>query len=200
MGDNAWYLSSLERLADLGVVEPYEDGTFRPSEPVTRLDMAVFMSRAFSSIGEVAEPAGVFGDVPADSEYAGVVEGILAAGVTDGCSPDPLLYCPDRPVRRDQMASFFARALKKQNARGEHDQLGKCKYLARAALVRPGTQSRGPDPCSDAAGSVGRNRVFPTPGRPGSLWALAVENRVALLPTRVPSFLINQKLELEGLP
>ena len=117
VGDNAWYLSSLERLADLGVVEPYEDGTFRPSEPVTRLDMAVFMSRAFSSIGEVAEPAGVFGDVPADSEYAGVVEGILAAGVTDGCSPDPLLYCPDRPVRRDQMASFFARALKKQNAR-----------------------------------------------------------------------------------
>ena len=110
--DDAWYLSSLERLADLGIVEPYEDGTFRPSAPVTRLDMAVFMSRAFSGVGEVEEPAGVFGDVPADSEYAGAVEGILAAGVTTGCSADPLLYCPDKPVRRDQMASFLARALK----------------------------------------------------------------------------------------
>ena len=114
--DDAWYLSSLERLADLGVVEPYEDGTFRPSEPVTRLDMAVFMSRAFSGIGQVEEPVGVFGDVPADSEYAGAVEGILAAGVTTGCSADPLLYCPDRPVRRDQMASFFARVLEARNA------------------------------------------------------------------------------------
>ena len=110
--DDAWYLSSLERLADLGVVEPYEDGTFRPSEPVTRLDMAVFMSRAFSGVGQVEEPEGVFGDVPADSEYAGAVEGILAAGVTTGCSVEPLLYCPDKPVRRDQMASFLARALK----------------------------------------------------------------------------------------
>ena len=110
--DDAWYLSSLERLADLGIVEPYEDGAFRPSEPVTRLDMAVFMSRAFSGVVEVEEPAGVFGDVPADSEFAGAVEGILAAGVTTGCSADPLLYCPDKPVRRDQMASFLARALK----------------------------------------------------------------------------------------
>ena len=109
--DDAWYLSSLERLGDLGVVEPYDDGTFRPSEPVTRLDMAVFMSRAFSNIVEAAEPIGVFEDVAADSEYAGAVEGILAAGVTTGCSADPLLYCPDKPVRRDQMASFFSRAL-----------------------------------------------------------------------------------------
>ena len=110
--DDAWYLSSLERLADLGVVEPYEDGTFRPSEPVTRLDMAVLMSRAFPGVGQVEEPVGVFGDVPADAWYAGAVEGILAAGVTTGCSAEPLLYCPDKPVRRDQMASFLARALK----------------------------------------------------------------------------------------
>ncbi len=30
--DDAWYLASLERLADLGVVEPFEDGTFRPRD------------------------------------------------------------------------------------------------------------------------------------------------------------------------
>ena len=43
---DAWTLPFLERLADLGVVEPYEDGTFRPYEPLTRFDMAVFLARA----------------------------------------------------------------------------------------------------------------------------------------------------------
>ena len=110
--DHAWYLSGLERLADLGVVEPYEDGTFRPYEGLTRLDMAVLLIRAFPAIMNAANPTGVFSDVPADAEHAGAVEGILAAGVTSGCSTDPLSYCPDRPVPRDQMASFLARALK----------------------------------------------------------------------------------------
>ena len=99
----------MERLADLGVVEPYEDGTFRPSEPLTRLDMAVFLARAFPAISEVADPVGVFVDVPADAEHAGAVEGILAAGVTRGCSTEPLSYCPDKAVPRAQMASFLGR-------------------------------------------------------------------------------------------
>ena len=110
--DSAWYLPYVERLADLGVVEPYEDGTFRPYEPLTRLDMAVFLARAFPAISEVADPVGVFVDVSADAEHAGAVEGILAAGVTRGCSTEPLSYCPDKAVPRDQMASFLARALK----------------------------------------------------------------------------------------
>ena len=107
----AWYLGYVERLADLGVVEPYEDVTFRPYEPLTRLDMAAFLARAFPAISEVAEPVGVFVDVPADAEGAGAVEGILAAGVTRGCRGEPLSYCPDKAVPRDQMASFLARAL-----------------------------------------------------------------------------------------
>ena len=110
--DGAWYLPALEGLADLGVVEPFEDGTFRPGEPVTRLDMAVFLARAFSHIDKVDDPVGVFADVPAGDVHAGEVEGIYAAGVTTGCEADPLRYCPDRPVRRDQMASFLVRALR----------------------------------------------------------------------------------------
>lgn len=114
---NAWYLSSLERMADLGVVEPFEDGTFRPDEPVTRLDMAVFMTRAFSHIESVESPSGVFADVAAEADHAGEVEGIYAAKVTAGCKVDPLRYCPDQPVRRDQMASFLVRALQPASTR-----------------------------------------------------------------------------------
>lgn len=114
--DNAWYLPNVERMAELGVVEPYDDGSFRPSDPVTRTDIALFLVRAFPSITEVAQAAGIFTDVPADSEYAGAVEGILAAGVTLGCESEPPSYCPERTVPRDQMASFLIRALKHEKA------------------------------------------------------------------------------------
>ena len=111
VADDAWYRADLDRMAALGVVVPYEDGTFRPDEPLTRLDMAVFLVRAFEGIGKVAEPQGVFSDVAAGSEGAAEVEGVLAAGVTSGCSVNPLRYCPEEPVRRDQMASFLVQAL-----------------------------------------------------------------------------------------
>ena len=113
---SAWYSPYLERLADLGVVEPYEDDTFRPSEPLTRRDMAVFLTRAFSHISPVAEPAGAFEDVPADAAGAAEVEAILAAGVTRGCSAEPMRYCPEESVTRAQMASFLIRALDLEGA------------------------------------------------------------------------------------
>ena len=106
----AWYLPYLERLADLGVVTP-NGGAFRPLGPLTRRDMAVFLTRAFSHISPVTEPAGVFADVPADAPHAAEVEAIFAAGVTRGCSAEPARYCPDETVTRAQMASFLTRAL-----------------------------------------------------------------------------------------
>ena len=106
-----WYSSYLERLADRGVVESYEDGTFRPSEPLTRRDMAVFLTRAFAHISPAAEPAGAFEDMAADAPGAAEVEAILAAGVTRGCSAEPMRYCPEESVTRAQMASFLIRAL-----------------------------------------------------------------------------------------
>ena len=109
--DGVWYLPYVERLADLGVVEPYEDGTFRPSEPLTRRDMAVLLTRALSHILLVDSPSGVFEDVPANALHAAEVESVFEAWVTRGCSADPRLYCPDEPVTRAQMASFLARAL-----------------------------------------------------------------------------------------
>lgn len=109
--DDARYGPYLRRLVDLGVVEGYEDGTFRPHQPVTRLDMAVWLVRALPTVSPAPVPVGVFDDVPADAEHASAVEGLLAAGITRGCSVEPRLYCPSKPVLRDQMASFLVRAL-----------------------------------------------------------------------------------------
>ena len=112
--DGAWYSGYLNAMSERGVVEQYEDGTFRPLDPVTRLDMAVFVTRALPTVPPVAEPQGAFVDVPASADHAAAVEGILEAGVTRGCSRVPLSYCPDSPVTRAEMASFLVRALQLQ--------------------------------------------------------------------------------------
>ena len=108
----ASYLLYLEWLVEIGVVEPHWSRRFRPSEPLTRLDMAVFLTRAFPHISPVDAPTGAFRDVPPSADHAAEVEAIMAAGITQGCSAQPRRYCPDRPVTRAQMASFLARALK----------------------------------------------------------------------------------------
>ena len=112
--EGAWYSGYLNAMSERDVVEPYEDGTFRPLDPVTRLDMAVFLTTALPTVPPVAEPQGAFADVPAGADHAADVEGVLAAGVTVGCSTEPLSYCPDNPVTRAQMASFLVRALQLQ--------------------------------------------------------------------------------------
>ena len=109
--DDAWYLPHLERLADLGVVQTAPGGAFRPTDPLTRAEMAVLLTRAFDHITAIAEPTGVFDDVPANAANAGEIEATYAAGVTRGCSTQPLRYCPNDTVTRAQMASFLARTL-----------------------------------------------------------------------------------------
>ena len=52
-----------------------------------------------------------FDDVPTGHPFFSVIEALVAAGITTGCSAAPPLYCPDGVVTRKQMAAFIARAL-----------------------------------------------------------------------------------------
>ncbi|HUP15847.1 MAG TPA: S-layer homology domain-containing protein [Acidimicrobiia bacterium] len=104
-----WYTGYVERLKELGITTGNADGTYGPDRPVTRAEMAVFLNRAFALGLPTAGAA--FEDVPADQWYAQAVEAIRLAGITTGCSSAPSLYCPVDPVKRDQMATFVARAL-----------------------------------------------------------------------------------------
>ena len=65
VAEGAWYLWSVEHLAGLGVFPEEAGSAFRPEDPLTRLEMAVWMAGAFDSIGVVV-PQGVFTDVPVD--------------------------------------------------------------------------------------------------------------------------------------
>ena len=58
----------------------------------------------------VLPPGGTFKD-DNGNPHEGNIEAIAAIGVTKGCNPPANdLYCPDRTVTRDEMASFFSRA------------------------------------------------------------------------------------------
>ncbi len=103
-----WWAAHAERLAELGITRGCgtEPVRFCPDDPVTRAQMASFLERAFR-LGP-APPAG-FADTHG-SRHAAAIDALHDAGVTRGCSADPLEFCPDRATTRSQMAVFLERA------------------------------------------------------------------------------------------
>ena len=80
-----------------------------PDRPVTRAQMASFLTRALD-LDTPAQRAG-FADVDPAGVHADAIEALYGARITVGCASEPLRYCPDKPVTRAQMASFLTRAL-----------------------------------------------------------------------------------------
>jgi chitodextrinase len=79
-----------------------------PDDLVLRAKMAVFLLR--SIYGKDYRPpsaVGIFDDVPVTHSDANWIEALYNEGITAGCSADPLLYCPDDLVTRDEMAVFI---------------------------------------------------------------------------------------------
>ena len=109
-----WWAGHVERLAQLRITLgcSTEPRLFCPNDPVTRGQMASFLGRAFE-LAE-ADPAG-FDDVE-NTGHDADIDALFAAGITVGCGTDPLLYCPQGPTTRAEMASFLTRALEFQES------------------------------------------------------------------------------------
>jgi hypothetical protein len=58
-----------------------------------------------------APAVATFDDVPTSHPFFLFIEALVAAGITNGCSASPPLYCPEHPLTREQAAAFFGRAL-----------------------------------------------------------------------------------------
>ena len=102
-----FYAPFIERMAELGVTAGCGDGSgFCPDRNVTRAQMAVFLSRAYS-LPEGPDP--MFSDVPDNAWYASDVAKLAASGITAGCG-DGTTFCPGRDTTRAQMATFLFRA------------------------------------------------------------------------------------------
>lgn len=106
--EESWWSGYVGRLAELGISQGCgtDPPRFCPSGPVTRGAMASFVTRAFDL--EPAEEAG-FGDL-AGTVHTPNIDSAVAAGLVNGCSEDPLRFCPDESVTRVEMINFLARA------------------------------------------------------------------------------------------
>lgn len=63
-----------------------------------------------SVAGAELPPGGTFYDDDG-SVHEGAIEGLVAAGITNGCTVSPARFCPHDPVTREAMAAFLYRAL-----------------------------------------------------------------------------------------
>ena len=110
--DGSGHEASIDRLAEEGVLEGTGcgEGLFCPGEPLQRWAMAVWMVRVLDQGRPPPDVQTRFHDVDPASWWADHVERLADLGVTKGCTADPLRYCPDDPVTREQMATFLVRA------------------------------------------------------------------------------------------
>jgi len=87
-----------------------------PDNYVTRSQMAIFLERGMRGSGYVPPLAtGIFTDVDVSYWAAGWIEQLYNDGITRGCSNNPLKYCPNNAVTREQMAIFLLRAMYGEN-------------------------------------------------------------------------------------
>lgn len=100
------HADSIARVAAARIAGGYTDGRFGPSDPVTRGQMATFLSRAM----DLRDPGGQpFPDVPDDHPHAAGIRAVAAAEVAGGYRDRT--YRPGERVTRGQMGTFLARAL-----------------------------------------------------------------------------------------
>lgn len=99
------YYGAIAALVDEGIIDGYEDGTYRPDATLTRGHMAKILTRAFKL--EKDENVAPFTDI-ALSEYRNDIEALYDHGVTVGTTPTT--YSPRENVTRAQLASFIIRA------------------------------------------------------------------------------------------
>lgn len=139
------HAGAIGRLVDTGIARLHPDGSFRPSAPLRRDDMAVTLVAAHDRItGVTTRPAaaGRFADL-ADHPDAVAIEQAAELGFTSGV--DATTFDPSGTVTRGQMASFVTRLLDR--------------------LVTDGTLQV-PDTASWGALPPGRNRYLPLPTAP----------------------------------
>ena len=94
-------------LSDSGISTGYEDGTFRPGQPVLREQMAAFLHRFRGLLAAPANGSGSFVDVPSSSTFRTQIQWLAGSKISTGYSDGT--FRPAQPVLREQMAAFLFR-------------------------------------------------------------------------------------------
>ncbi len=103
------FYSFVTTLVSNGITAGIGGGLYGVTDDTLRQQMAVFILKSEHGLCYTPPPCtGVFGDVPCSSNFAPWIEAMAAEGITGGCGGGD--FCPQSPVRRDQMAVFLLKA------------------------------------------------------------------------------------------
>lgn len=113
VADGAWYAEAANWAASVGVVNGYEDGTFRPDAPITREQMAsILMNYAVYKGEDTSARVDLNGYADANAVSSWAEESVqwaVAEGIISGMTADTL--APQGVATRAQTAAMFERIL-----------------------------------------------------------------------------------------
>jgi hypothetical protein len=103
------FYSFVTTLVSNGITAGVGGGLYGVNDSTLRQQMAVFLLKAKHGLCYTPPPCtGIFADVPCSSNFAPWIEAMSHEGITGGCGGGN--FCPQNPVRRDQMAVFLLKA------------------------------------------------------------------------------------------
>ncbi len=112
--DSHWAQNTVEKLAGLGVIGGYPDGSFRPDANITRAEFTTMLVKALNlqATGSVKSFSDTVGHWAQSSIATAAALGIVG-GYTDNS------FKPDQPITREEMAVIITKSLKLAEVPGE---------------------------------------------------------------------------------
>lgn len=100
-----WGKDAIEKLAKMGVINGYEDKSFKPDDTISRAELAKILANAF----KITSAGGVtFGDVNSGDWFYSSVMALAGAGIIQGSDG---MFNPNSPVTREDTAVMINRML-----------------------------------------------------------------------------------------
>lgn len=106
-----WFNVTVSSLANMNVISGYEDGTFRPNEPITRAELAAMAGRFYEAFDAEYEE-GTFLDVEGDEWFADAIAAAAELGILGGY-PDGTVR-PNNNITRAETCAIVNRVLERR--------------------------------------------------------------------------------------
>lgn len=108
VNEGDWFNVTVSSLANMGAVGGYEDGTFRPNEPITRAELSVMAVRFYNTFDAEYEE-GTFLDIDGDEWYATAIAAAKELGIISGY-PDGSMR-PEANITRAETCAIVNRVI-----------------------------------------------------------------------------------------
>ena len=123
VASGAWYNNAVSTLTRAGILDGYEDGSFRPNASITRAEFTKIAVSFFKHVGGAS--SNPFNDVPDSAWYAEFVKAAAELGLIDGYEDGT--FRPNAPITRAEACTIVNRTLgrapDKENLLPEHEML-----------------------------------------------------------------------------